>query len=69
MSTEPSARVLAGLDSVHMESVLPIAIDANGGDKSPADIVAGARRARDELGVESSSSARPTSPTSPATCR
>ncbi len=32
--------------------MLPIAVDANGGDKSPHDIVAGARRARDELGVE-----------------
>lgn len=32
--------------------MLPIAIDANGGDKSPADIVEGARQARDELGVE-----------------
>jgi glycerol-3-phosphate acyltransferase PlsX len=32
--------------------MLPIAIDANGGDKAPADIVEGARRARDELGVE-----------------
>ena len=32
--------------------MLPIAIDANGGDKSPADIVEGARQARDELGVD-----------------
>jgi phosphate acyltransferase len=32
--------------------MLPIAIDANGGDKAPADIVEGARRARDELDVE-----------------
>ena len=32
--------------------MLPIAIDANGGDRSPADIVEGARQARDELGVE-----------------
>ncbi len=32
--------------------MLPIAIDANGGDRSPGDIVEGARRARDELGVE-----------------
>ena len=32
--------------------MLPIAIDANGGDRSPEAIVAGARRARDELGVE-----------------
>jgi glycerol-3-phosphate acyltransferase PlsX len=32
--------------------VLPIAIDANGGDKAPADIVEGARQARDQLGVE-----------------
>lgn len=32
--------------------MLPIAIDANGGDKSPHDIVAGARRARDEFGVD-----------------
>lgn len=32
--------------------MLPIAIDANGGDKSPGEIVAGARRAREELDVE-----------------
>jgi glycerol-3-phosphate acyltransferase PlsX len=32
--------------------MLPIAIDANGGDKAPADIVEGARQARDELGVD-----------------
>ena len=32
--------------------MLPIAIDANGGDRSPAAIVAGARRARDELDVD-----------------
>jgi len=32
--------------------MLPIAIDANGGDRSPHGIVAGARRAREELGVE-----------------
>jgi glycerol-3-phosphate acyltransferase PlsX len=32
--------------------VLPIAIDANGGDRSPDAIVAGARRAREELGVD-----------------
>jgi len=32
--------------------MLPIAIDANGGDRSPADIVEGARQARDELGVD-----------------
>jgi glycerol-3-phosphate acyltransferase PlsX len=32
--------------------MLPIAIDANGGDRSPAAIVGGALRARDELGVE-----------------
>jgi len=30
---------------------LPVAIDAMGGDKAPAEIVAGARRARDELGA------------------
>ena len=32
--------------------MLPIAIDANGGDEAPDAIVAGARAARDELGVE-----------------
>ena len=32
--------------------MLPIAVDANGGDRSPEAIVAGARRARDELDVE-----------------
>ncbi len=31
--------------------MLPIAVDANGGDRSPHDIVAGAIRARDELDV------------------
>ncbi|MCU1353670.1 MAG: plsX [Acidimicrobiales bacterium] len=31
--------------------MLPIAIDAMGGDKAPAEIVAGAVRARDELGL------------------
>ncbi len=31
---------------------LPVAVDAMGGDNAPAQIVAGARRARDELGVE-----------------
>jgi glycerol-3-phosphate acyltransferase PlsX len=32
-------------------SVLPIAVDAMGGDKAPAAIVAGARQASEELGV------------------
>ena len=32
-------------------SRLPVAVDAMGGDKAPAEIVAGAVRARDELGV------------------
>jgi len=31
--------------------VLPIAVDAMGGDRAPAEIVAGAIRARDELGL------------------
>lgn len=31
---------------------LPIAVDAMGGDNAPAEIIAGAVRARDELGVE-----------------
>jgi glycerol-3-phosphate acyltransferase PlsX len=31
---------------------LPIAVDAMGGDKAPADIVAGARQAVEQLGVE-----------------
>jgi len=31
---------------------LPVAVDAMGGDKAPAEIVAGALRARDELGVD-----------------
>jgi glycerol-3-phosphate acyltransferase PlsX len=31
--------------------VLPVAVDAMGGDRAPAEIVAGAIRARDELGV------------------
>jgi len=31
--------------------VLPVAVDAVGGDKAPGEIVAGARRAVDELGV------------------
>jgi len=33
------------------ELALPIALDAMGGDKAPAEIVAGARRAADELGL------------------
>ncbi len=32
-------------------AMLPIAVDAMGGDHAPAEIVAGARRAADELGV------------------
>src|SRR5213080_4360165 len=31
--------------------MLPIAVDAMGGDKAPGEIVAGARQAADELGV------------------
>jgi glycerol-3-phosphate acyltransferase PlsX len=31
--------------------VLPVAVDAMGGDRAPTEIVAGARRAADELGV------------------
>ena len=31
---------------------LPVAVDAMGGDRAPAEIVAGARRAADELGIE-----------------
>jgi phosphate acyltransferase len=34
-----------------MSDVLPIALDAMGGDHAPAEIIAGAVRARDELGV------------------
>ncbi len=30
---------------------LPVAVDAMGGDKAPGEIVAGARRAQDELGI------------------
>ena len=32
--------------------MLPIAVDAMGGDKAPGEIVAGARRALDELGID-----------------
>ena len=32
--------------------MLPIAVDAMGGDKAPGEIVAGARRAVDELGID-----------------
>ena len=32
--------------------MLPIAVDAMGGDKAPSEIVAGARRAADELGID-----------------
>ena len=31
--------------------MLPIAVDAMGGDRAPGEIVAGARRAADELGI------------------
>jgi glycerol-3-phosphate acyltransferase PlsX len=34
-----------------MSETAPIALDAMGGDNAPAEIVAGARRARDELGL------------------
>jgi glycerol-3-phosphate acyltransferase PlsX len=33
-------------------NLLPVAVDAMGGDKAPGEIVAGAVRARDELGVD-----------------
>src|SRR4051794_29013753 len=32
-------------------TMLPIAVDAMGGDKAPGEIIEGARRAADELGV------------------
>lgn len=38
---------------------LPVAVDAMGGDQAPAEIVAGAVRARDELGVEVTLVGRP----------
>ena len=31
---------------------LPVAVDAMGGDRAPGEIVAGARRASEELGIE-----------------
>ena len=34
-----------------MTTILPIAVDAMGGDRAPGEIVAGARQAADELGV------------------
>jgi len=34
------------------DNLLPVAVDAMGGDKAPDEIVAGAIRARDELGVD-----------------
>jgi glycerol-3-phosphate acyltransferase PlsX len=34
------------------EAGLPIALDAMGGDRAPLEIVKGARRARDELGID-----------------
>ena len=34
-----------------MTDVLPVAVDAMGGDRAPGEIVAGARQAADELGV------------------
>ena len=37
--------------SVEALADLPVAVDAMGGDKAPAEIVAGARRAHDELGI------------------
>jgi glycerol-3-phosphate acyltransferase PlsX len=33
-------------------AALPVVVDAMGGDKAPGEIVAGARRAADELGIE-----------------
>ena len=34
-----------------MTAILPIAVDGMGGDKAPGEIIEGARRAADELGV------------------
>ncbi|MHB1548834.1 MAG: hypothetical protein ACYCX8_08875, partial [Acidimicrobiales bacterium] len=33
-------------------AALPVAVDAMGGDRAPGEIVAGARRARDERGID-----------------
>ena len=38
-------------DTIPRVTTLPIAVDAMGGDRAPAEIVAGARQAADELGV------------------
>ena len=37
--------------TIEVRSVKPVAVDAMGGDQAPAEIVAGARQAADELGI------------------
>jgi phosphate acyltransferase len=47
----PELRLVQGPSSDRGGLILPIALDALGGDKAPGEIVAGARRAHDELGI------------------
>ncbi len=47
----PELRVVQGPPGDRGGLILPIALDALGGDKAPGEIVAGAKRAHDELGI------------------
>ena len=48
---EPVRPETVSSGTVPSGTMLPVAVDAMGGDKAPEEIVAGARRAADELGV------------------
>ncbi len=47
----PELRLVQGPPGRRGGLILPVALDALGGDKAPGEIVAGARRAHDELGI------------------
>jgi glycerol-3-phosphate acyltransferase PlsX len=47
----PELRLVQGTPGDRGRLILPIAVDALGGDKAPAEIVAGARRAHEEFGL------------------
>ena len=47
----PELRLVQGSPGDRGRLILPIAVDALGGDKAPGEIVAGARRAHEELGI------------------
>ena len=47
----PELRLVQGTPGDRGRLILPVAIDALGGDKAPGEIVAGARRAQEEFGI------------------